>query len=338
MTEKTSGRRNRRFTVNDLFTDTRPQATGVQDLVGAKEIDLDRIEPDPDQPRRAFDEERLEELAASIQAEGVLQPVVVRYEEARDIYILVHGERRWRASKRAGQASIPALVRDVPEHRRLLQQLMENVVRDDLNAVDRAAALRALRQQMGDAPWEQVAEAVGIKRSRLFQLLGTEKLPDAAKDDIQSGKLSEKQSRALQGLPAAQQEALRALMVAKDVPAQVASKIARALKSMINGDELTHSAAQTQVDRLYALIEPEDAAALARQTQTLLVAVQQQNTADLAKLLGVPRFDEHRVAKEVAALARSLTRTDSTQLAVSERTRSNLEQLRAAIDSVLNQR
>ncbi len=337
MTEKTSSRRNRRFTVNDLFTDTRPQATGVQDLAGAKEIDLGRIEPDPDQPRRAFDDDRLEELAASIRSEGVLQPVVVRYEESRDIYILVHGERRWRASKLAGQASIPALVRDVPEHRRLLQQLMENVVRDDLNAVDRAAALRALRQQMGDAPWEQVAEAVGIKRSRLFQLLGTEKLPDTAKDDIQTGKLSEKQSRALQGLPAVHQEALRALMVEKNISAPVASKIARALKSMTNGDELTHSAAQTQVERLYALIEPEDAAALARQTQTLLVAVQQQNTADLARLLGVPRFDENRVAKEVAALARSLARTDATQLAVSERTRSHLEQLRAALDTVLKQ-
>ena len=338
MTEKTSSRRNRRFTVNDLFTDTRPQATGVQDLAGAKEIDLGRIEPDPDQPRRAFDDDRLDELAASIRSEGVLQPVVVRYEESRDIYILVHGERRWRASKLAGQASIPALVRDVPEHRRLLQQLMENVVRDDLNAVDRAAALRALRQQMGDAPWEQVAEAVGIKRSRLFQLLGTEKLPDTAKDDIQTGKLSEKQSRALQGLPAVHQEALRALMVEKNISASVASKIARALKSMTNGDELTHSAAQTQVERLYALIEPEDAAALARQTQTLLVAVQQQNTADLARLLGVPRFDENRVAKEVAALARSLARTDATQLAVSERTRSHLEQLRAALDTVLKQR
>lgn len=336
MTEK-STRRNRRFTVDDLFTDTRPQATGVQDLVGAKEIELGRIEPDPDQPRREFDEEKLDELAASIRAEGVLQPVVVRYDADRDIYILIHGERRWRASNRAGAKSIPALVRDVPENRRLLQQLMENVVRDDLNAVDRAAALRALRVQLGNAPWEQVAEAVGIKRSRLFQLLGTEKLPETAQRDIQKGKLSEKQSRALQGLPPAQQEALRALIVEKDLAAPVTTKIARALKSMEHGGEISHSAAQTQVDRLYALIEPADADALARQTQTLLVAVQQHNTSDLAKLLGVPRFDEQRMAKEVAALARSLTRTDATQLAVSTHTRKTLEQLRAAIDSVLEQ-
>jgi ParB family chromosome partitioning protein len=337
MSEKATGRRSRRFTVNDLFTDTRPQATGVQDLPGAKEIDLSRIEPDPDQPRRAFDDERLEELAASIRAEGVLQPVVVRYDEPRDTYVLVHGERRWRASKLAGQKTIPALVRDVPEHRRLLQQLMENVVRDDLNAVDRAAALRTLRKQLDNAPWEQVAEAVGIKRSRLFQLLGTEKLPDTVRDDIQKGKLSEKQSRALQGLPPTQQEALRALMVEKDVSALVATKIARALKSMVNGDEISHSAAQTQVERLYALIEPADAEALARQTQTLLTAVQQRNTADLAKLLGVPRFDDQRMAREVAALARSLTRADADQLAPNTPIRKSLEQLRAAIDTLLRE-
>ena len=68
-------------------------------------------------------------------------------------------------------------MREVPQDRRLVQQLMENIVRDDLNAVDRAAALRTLKTQLGDAPWEAVAEMVGIRRSRLFQLIGTEKLP-----------------------------------------------------------------------------------------------------------------------------------------------------------------
>src|SRR5690606_32780504 len=110
---------------------------------------------------------------ASIEREGVLQPIAVRYDAERDIYVVIHGERRWRAANLAGLKVIPAVVRDVPVERRLVQQLMENIVRDDLNAVDRAAALRALKSQLGDAPWEAVAEAVGIRRSRLFQLLGT---------------------------------------------------------------------------------------------------------------------------------------------------------------------
>ena len=223
--------RRRRFTVDSLFTDTRPQAVGVRDLVEAKEIQLDRIRSDPTQPRQTFDQDKLEELAASIRLEGVLQPIVVRYEPGRDIYFVVHGDRRLRASRLAGVESIPALVRDVPIERRLIQQLMENIVRDELNALDRASALRALKAQLRDAPWEAVAEAVGIRRSRLFQLLGTEKLPEAAQEDIRAGRLSEKQSRALQGLPAVAQEALREAIVAESIPAEEASRVARSLRA-----------------------------------------------------------------------------------------------------------
>jgi ParB-like chromosome segregation protein Spo0J len=107
---------------------------------------------------------------------------------------------------------------------------MENIVRDDLNAVDRAAALRALKVQLGDVPWETVAEAVGIRRSRLFQLLGTEKLPDAAREDLRSGRLNEKQSRALQGLPPIQQDVLREAIVADEIPATEAMRLAKALR------------------------------------------------------------------------------------------------------------
>lgn len=336
MSDKAKPRRSRRFSVDDLFTDTRPQASGVRDLADAREIDLNRIEPDPDQPRRTFDEDRLEELADSIRAEGVLQPIAVRYDAERDIYIVLHGERRWRASHRAGVKTIPALIRDVPEERRLLQQLMENVVREDLNAVDRAAALRALKQQMGDVGWDRVAEAVGIKRSRLFQLLGTEKLPDEAQDDIRTGKLSEKQSRALQGLGAAHQEALRALIVDQNISAQLATRIARALKQEAD-ESASHSTAEAEVKRLYELIEPGDTDAILAQTETLLAAVQQGQGSDLAKLLGISRFDEQRVAREIGALARSLTRTDSTQLQMSESTKASLLQLRAALNTLLKE-
>jgi ParB family chromosome partitioning protein len=198
----------KRFTVDDLFTDTRPQAVGVSDLVDAKEIRLERIEPDPDQPRTSIDQEALGELAASIASEGVLQPIAVRYDAARDVYVIVHGERRWRAARLAGLEAIPALVRDIEGRRVLLQQLMENIVREDLNALDRAQALRALKDQMDNAPWDRVADAVGIRRSRLFQLLGTEKLSDGFRELLRDGALSEKQTRAVQRLPEEVQEEL----------------------------------------------------------------------------------------------------------------------------------
>src|SRR5215216_5074333 len=225
-----SAKGRRRFTVDALFTDHRPQAVGVEDLPTAKEIRLERIVADPEQPRRTFDPDRLEELTASIRREGILQPIAVRYDADRDVYVVVHGERRLRAARQAGLSAIPAIVREVPQDRRLVQQLMENIVRDDLNAVDRAAALRTLKTQLNDAPWDDVAEMVGIRRSRLFQLIGTEKLPEQVRDDIRGGRLSEKQSRALQGLPPVQQEALREVMLERDLSAEQAMGIARALK------------------------------------------------------------------------------------------------------------
>ncbi|MCS7050081.1 MAG: ParB/RepB/Spo0J family partition protein [Thermomicrobium sp.] len=243
--------RRRRFTVDDLLADTSPQARGTRELPEAREIALDRIEPDPEQPRRSFDPERLEELAASIRLQGVLQPIAVRYDAARDRYVIIHGERRWRAAQLAGLSTIPAIVRQVGDEQRLIQQLMENIVREDLNAVDRAAALRRLKQQLGDVPWEQVAEAVGIKRSRLFQLLATEKLPEPVQDAIRAGRLSEKQTRPLHGLPEPLQVAL-AQLVERERLAQ--AEIERLAKALRTAPELASLPSPELFHRLRALL------------------------------------------------------------------------------------
>jgi ParB family chromosome partitioning protein len=337
----TAPARRRRFTVDSLFTDSRPQAVGVADLPTAKEIQLDRIEPDPDQPRRTFDEAKLAELEASIRIEGVLQPIVVRYADERDIYVIVHGERRWRASRAAGLRSIPALVRDVPESRRLIQQLMENIVRDDLNAVDRAAALRVLKTQLGDAPWEQVAEAVGIRRSRLFQLLGTEKLPEHVQADIRAGRISEKQSRALQGLPPGHQEALRDVIVADDLPADEAMRLARELKANKIADNPGAAAEalsrfraprriiNTREDELGLLLAAvADAASRGSHDRVALKR--------LADEREIAPFDEDRLVTETLALARSLARTPKTELRPGSTTFAALAALYGALDAALS--
>lgn len=216
--------RRKRFSVDALFTDTSPRGAGVTELVEAKLIQLDRIEPDPDQPRTNFDPDALDELASSIRADGVLQPIAARYDAERDVYVIIHGERRWRAARIAGLDAIPAVVRDIPEDRRLVHQLVENILREDLNALDRAAALRALKSQMNDAPWEQVAEAVGIRRSRLFQLLGTEKLADPLQEALRRGIISEKQSRTIQRLaPEVQSELGNQVLAGQLTPTALAS-------------------------------------------------------------------------------------------------------------------
>lgn len=336
----------RRFTVDALFTDHRPQAVGVEDLPTAKEIRLERIEADPEQPRRTFDPDRLEELAASIRREGVLQPIAVRYDADRDIYVVIHGERRLRAAREAGLPSVPAIVRDVPRDRRLVQQLMENIVRDDLNAVDRAAALRALKVQLGDAPWEAVAEMVGIRRSRLFQLLGTEKLPDVIRDDIRGGRLSEKQSRALQGLLPGHQEALRDALVGDEITAEEALRIARALKRAGLADDAAAATAfiadfraenadpdapgegdaLSQAAGLFAAIEA--------------AAVGERGSADAltaaAKTAKARAYDGDRLRTEVLALARTLARTPANELVPGGAAYMPLSMLRGTLDVLLH--
>lgn len=341
---QTSNRR-RRFTVDALFTDNRPQAVGVSELPDAKEIRLDRIEPDPDQPRRTFDPVKLDELATSIRMEGVLQPIVVRYDAARDVYVVVHGERRWRASRLAGRETVPAIVREVPADRRLIQQLVENIVRDDLNAVDRAAALRAVKAQLGDVPWEQVAEAVGIRRSRLFQLLGTEKLPEAARDDIRAGRLSEKQSRALQGLPPAQQEALRAAIVADNLPAGEAMRLARELRAA--GVTNDPDAAGAALAGLRSAPRPPAQPAVAAPDATALLAAiaaappngdGRPALAGVADTAAAPPYDAARLHLAINELARTLLRVPAADLRRGAAVRVELAALRAALDALLGHR
>jgi ParB family chromosome partitioning protein len=341
MSETSRGKSRRRFSVDALFEDTRPQASGVADLTEAKVIDLNRIVADPDQPRRTFDPDRLEELADSIRVEGVLQPIVVRFEPSKDHYVVVHGERRWRASQAAGLTSIPAIVKDVPVERRLVQQLMENVVRDDLNAVDRAAALRALRSQLGNPPWEDVAAAVGIKRSRLFQLLGTEKLAPAVQEDIRSGVLSEKQSRVLQGLPPDRQAALHSYLLSNSLAVSETTRLARAYRE---ADALDGESAEDVLDRVQAFVFAVDSEQLQSQSRTLFRAIRdartgtsrgRQRLSSLNAVLNAGKHRDERMAQDINRLAKSLA-----ALAASSEPATamdpDLRELRDTLDSLLS--
>lgn len=340
---RSGSRGKRRFTVDALFVDHRPQAVGVEDLPTAKEIRLDRVAADPDQPRRTFDPDRMAELTASIHREGVLQPIAVRYDADRDTYIVIHGERRLRAAREAGLTTIPAIVRDVPPDKRLIQQLMENVVREDLNPVDRAAALRVLKSQLGDVPWDAVAAAVGIRRSRLFQLLGTEKLPEQIQNDIRAGRLSEKQSRPLQGLHGDQQTALYEAMLGFDLSADEGMALARAIKrECLEADlEATRTFIVEQRSVLAEALPPPDPLS---QTAGLLAAIEAvaagergapQALAAAAHAARSPAFDGARLRSEVHAIARTLARIPPHELVPGGEAYMPLSMLRAALDALL---
>jgi ParB family transcriptional regulator, chromosome partitioning protein len=175
-----------------LLSDTAPTAS--EELL---EIDIDLIEPSPAQPRTHFDEERLEELAQSIRSNGIVQPLLVRRRGAR--YQLVAGERRWRAAQRAELQRVPAVVRDIPDDKLLELALIENIQRQELNAIEEAYAYKRLIDTLG-LTQETVAQRVGRDRSFVTNYLRLLRLPEDIQRLVEEEKLSMGHARALLGV------------------------------------------------------------------------------------------------------------------------------------------
>jgi ParB family chromosome partitioning protein len=174
------------------------QGSSVQGAA-LRDLPLTSIEPNRYQPRDTFDEEGLVALTASIRELGVLQPILVRpLDDER--YELIAGERRWRAAKRAGLPSIPAIVRDTADEASLEQALVENLHREDLNAIEEAAAYQQLIDEFG-LTQEQVAARVGKSRSAVANALRLFQLPPSIQRLIIDGRLSAGHARALLGTP-----------------------------------------------------------------------------------------------------------------------------------------
>jgi ParB family transcriptional regulator, chromosome partitioning protein len=164
-----------------------------------RRLPVQSIRPRPDQPRRRIDPRGLEELTRSVGVHGVLQPIRVR-RCGEDEYEIVAGERRWRAARSAGLQDIPAIVVEADDDRAYVEALIENVQREELNAVDRAHALTRLRAGLGLRSWQEVGEVVGITRQHIHNLLNVTRLPEPMRDDIRAGSLTEKHARALMRL------------------------------------------------------------------------------------------------------------------------------------------
>ena len=162
-----------------------PEATAGEKLT---EVDIARIQPSPYQPRRSFDKEKLEELAASIRASGIIQPVVLA-KEKNGSYSLIAGERRWRAAQLAGLHRVPAVIRDLPDEKKAEYALIENIQRQDLNPVEEALAYQTLLETF-KLTQEVLAERVGKKRSTIANLLRILKLPAPVQASIEDGRIT----------------------------------------------------------------------------------------------------------------------------------------------------
>ncbi len=175
-----------------------PIEEAVAPLTDLVHVPVERIRPNPAQPRSRFDEEALEELTTSIRDLGVLQPVIVRPGEDGG-YVLVAGERRWRAVKKAGLPTIPAVVRGSAGEATLVEALVENLQRQDLTPLEEAHAFRQLLEDYGMTQ-EQVADRVGKSRPAVSNTLRLLQLPGAIQSMVDAGKLSAGHARALIGL------------------------------------------------------------------------------------------------------------------------------------------
>jgi len=178
---------------------------GVRQLEGARVIAIDRLRPDPTQPRRDMDGQALEQLAESIRQEGVLQPLLVRYRYEEDDFMIIAGERRYRAALLAGATEVPAVVKNIDGTRRYVLQLMENLQREDLNAVDKGRALDHLKTIM-PGNWQQMADLVGLTRRRVEQLRALPRLPVPLQDAVRANRITEDHARTISRLPEPYQE------------------------------------------------------------------------------------------------------------------------------------
>ena len=192
---------------------------------GAREVPIELIRPNPDQPRTHFAEAELEELAASIRRRGLLQPILVRPAPgAPGEYQIVAGERRWRAAQRAGLQSAPVLVRELNDLETLEAALIENLQRADLNPLEEAGAYAAL-MAAGGVTQEQAAEAVGKSRSHVANTLRLLQLPAPVQAMVRDGRLSAGHARAV--LAAHEPQALAVQILAEGLNVREAEALAR---------------------------------------------------------------------------------------------------------------
>ncbi len=196
---------------------------------GQHQLGIDLIRRGRYQPRRNFDEEKLRELADSITAQGVIQPIVVR--PVNDHYEIIAGERRWRAAQLAGLDEIPVVIRDADDQSAMAMALIENIQRDDLNPLEEAGALQRLLDEFS-LTHQQIAQAVGKSRTTATNLLRLVELATDAKQLLEQGKLEMGHARAILGLKGAQQSEAAAKVVRSGLSVRETEKLVRRLQGL----------------------------------------------------------------------------------------------------------
>lgn len=254
-----------------LLSSPGPASSAEAPVSATVELPIDSITPNPQQPRKDFDDKALQDLAASLRQSGVLQPVVVR--RLGDGYQLVVGERRWRAAKLAGITRIPAVIREASDAESLELALVENLLREDLNPMEEAEAYQRLLAEFG---WtqEELAQRVARDRSSVANCLRLLKLPELIQADLRAGRLTMGHARALVSLDSpAEQLRLREQILAH-------SWSVRATEEGVQAKRMRP--ARRQLRRSAELAAVEDALRVALATRVRLVGSERAGRIEIA--------------------------------------------------------
>ncbi len=221
-----------------LFTQMNPLET---DLI---ELDLDQLDPTDVQPRKIFNENKLNELAASIKTNGVIQPIVARRKGER--FQIIAGERRWRAAQLAGLHKVPCIIKDIPEENVLEMSLIENIQREDLNPIEEAIAYKNLLEKL-DVTQEEVARRVGKDRSSITNALRLLKLPVEVQRLVEEDKLSMGHARALLSLDSIEsQKSLASEIISKMLSVRETEKLVRKKEFVVSAITRTITVSENQ--------------------------------------------------------------------------------------------
>jgi ParB family transcriptional regulator, chromosome partitioning protein len=214
--------------LNALFPDMAAVMEGGTQEGTLFRCPIEAINPNPYQPRKAFDPEKIEELAASMQSSGVIQPLVVR--KGSNGYELIAGERRWRAAIKAGLQEVPVVVKDVPDDQVLRLSLIENLQRENLNPIEEADAYRRLVEEF-NLSQENVGEIVGKDRSTIANTLRLLKLPEKVRADLAVGRISSGHARALLAIEVnAKRLSAHKEIIKRDLSVRQAEELVKKLK------------------------------------------------------------------------------------------------------------
>lgn len=249
MTDRKTERRGLGRGLSALMADVNlgaPPHADVRHQRADSRLPVDRLEPNPNQPRRDFPPEALQELASSIRAKGIIQPLIVReHPDKSDSYEIVAGERRWRAAQLAQLHDVPVLIRDLDDTEVLEVAIVENIQRADLNAIEEALGYRQLMDRFGHTQ-ERLAEALGKSRSHIANLLRLLGLPEEVQAWLREGRLTAGHARAL--ITTDNPVALARQVIARGLSVRDTERLAKApAKSGSSGASRAEKDADTRV-------------------------------------------------------------------------------------------